>query len=53
MGEQFWAIISHLTLGKDAYDLMTGAWVPRKGTSSTLFLTADTRPLILRAVCRQ
>jgi len=36
--------------GKDAYDLMTGAWVPRKGPSSALFLIADTRPLILRAV---
>lgn len=35
---------------QDAYDLMTGAWVPRKGPSSTLFLIADTRPLILRAV---
>jgi len=35
---------------QDAYDLMTGAWVPRKGPSSALFLIADTRPLILRAV---
>src|SRR5260221_6115365 len=29
---------------------MTGAWVPRKGPSSALFLITDTRPLILRAV---
>jgi hypothetical protein len=35
---------------QDAYDLMTGAWVPRKGPSSALFLIADTRPLVLRAV---
>jgi len=35
---------------QDAYDLMTGAWIPRKGPSSALFLIADTRPLVLRAV---
>jgi len=35
---------------QDAYDLMTGAWVPRKGPSSAVFLITDTRPLILRAV---
>ncbi|KAI0308011.1 SacI homology domain-containing protein [Multifurca ochricompacta] len=35
---------------QDAYDLMTGAWIPRKGPSSALFLIAETRPLILRAV---
>jgi len=29
---------------------MTGAWVPRKGPSSAVFLITDTRPLILRAV---
>jgi hypothetical protein len=46
-------MISHLTFGKDAYDLMTGAWVPRKGPASALFVIADTRPLILRAVCCQ
>lgn len=43
-------IIYPFISGKDAYDLMTGAWVPRKGPSSSLFLIADTRPLILRAV---
>ncbi|KAI9511793.1 SacI homology domain-containing protein [Russula earlei] len=35
---------------QDAYDLMTGAWIPRKGPSSALFLITDTRPLVLRAV---
>jgi len=35
---------------QDAYDLMTGAWIPRKGPSSSLFLITDTRPLVLRAV---
>jgi NADH:ubiquinone oxidoreductase subunit 4 (subunit M) len=29
---------------------MTGAWIPGKGPSSALFLIADTRPLVLRAV---
>jgi hypothetical protein len=29
---------------------MTGAWIPRKGPSSALFLIADTRPLVLRGV---
>jgi phosphatidylinositol 4-phosphatase len=29
---------------------MTGAWIPRKGPSSALFLITDTRPLVLRAV---
>jgi len=35
---------------QDAYDLMTGAWIPRRGPSSALFLITDTRPLVLRAV---
>ncbi|KAI0273215.1 hypothetical protein BGY98DRAFT_121036 [Russula aff. rugulosa BPL654] len=34
---------------QDAYDLMTGAWIPRKGLSA-LFLITDTRPFDLRAV---
>lgn len=42
--------LTYLSLVKDAYDLMTGAWIPRKGPSSALFLIADTRPLVLRAV---
>jgi hypothetical protein len=46
-------MLSYLTFEKDAYDLITGAWVPRKGPSSALFLIADTRPLVLRAVCYQ
>ncbi len=29
---------------------MTGAWIPRKGPSSALFLITDKRPLVLRAV---
>ncbi|KAI0274857.1 SacI homology domain-containing protein [Gloeopeniophorella convolvens] len=35
---------------QDAYDLMTGSWIPRKGPSSALFLITDPRPLVLRAV---
>ncbi|KAI0281599.1 SacI homology domain-containing protein [Russula aff. rugulosa BPL654] len=35
---------------QDAYDLMTGVWIPRKGPSSALFMITDTRPLVLRAV---
>ncbi|EPQ61008.1 hypothetical protein GLOTRDRAFT_53684 [Gloeophyllum trabeum ATCC 11539] len=35
---------------QDAYDLMTGVWVPRRGPSSALFLIIDSRPLIIRSV---
>ncbi|EIM83491.1 uncharacterized protein STEHIDRAFT_149001 [Stereum hirsutum FP-91666 SS1] len=34
---------------QDAYDIITGTWVPRKGPSSALFLIHDKRPLIIRA----
>ncbi|KAI0044382.1 hypothetical protein FA95DRAFT_1545168 [Auriscalpium vulgare] len=35
---------------QDAYDLITGTWIPRKGPSSATFLVNDNRPLIIRAV---
>lgn len=35
---------------QDAYDLFTGAWVPRRGPTASLFLVTDSRPLITRAV---
>ncbi|TFY69019.1 hypothetical protein EVG20_g3317 [Dentipellis fragilis] len=35
---------------QDAFDLVTGVWVPRKGPTSALFLITDSRPLIIRAV---
>ena len=35
---------------QDAFDLITGTWVPRKGPSSALFLITDNRPLIIRSV---
>lgn len=44
--ERFYLLIPF----EDAYDLMTGVWIPRKGPSSALFMITDTRPLVLRAV---
>lgn len=35
---------------QDGFDLVTGAWVPRKSPSASLFLIADSRPLITRSV---
>ncbi|KAF8898432.1 SacI homology domain-containing protein [Infundibulicybe gibba] len=35
---------------QDAFDLMTGNWVPRKNPSSALFLVTDPRPLITRSM---
>lgn len=35
---------------KDAFDLMTGAWFPRRGWNPAT-LVIDSRPLIIRAVC--
>ncbi|KAF6766085.1 inositol/phosphatidylinositol phosphatase [Ephemerocybe angulata] len=35
---------------QDAFDLVTGAWIPRKNPATALFLVADTRPLIIRAM---
>ena len=48
------SLVSYLlTSGfKDAYDLITGSWIPRKGPSSTLFLITDIRPLVIRSVRR-
>ncbi|KAG6883357.1 hypothetical protein C0992_008940, partial [Termitomyces sp. T32_za158] len=34
----------------DAFDLMTGTWIPRKNPQSAMFLVTDTRPLITRSV---
>ncbi|KAF9481724.1 inositol/phosphatidylinositol phosphatase [Pholiota conissans] len=35
---------------QDGFDLVTGAWVPRKNPSASLFLIADARPLITRSM---
>ena len=35
---------------QDAFDLVTGTWVPGKSPSASLFLVADRRPLIIRSV---
>jgi phosphatidylinositol 4-phosphatase len=35
---------------QDAFDLVTGAWVPRKSPSANMFLVADRRPLLVRSV---
>ena len=35
---------------QDAYDLMTGSWVPRRGWNPATLVT-DRRPLFIRAVC--
>ncbi|KAI0322321.1 SacI homology domain-containing protein [Amylostereum chailletii] len=35
---------------QDAYDLITGTWMPRRNPSSALFLVTDSRPLVIRAV---
>jgi hypothetical protein len=35
---------------QDSFDLVTGAWIPRKNPSASIFLVTDTRPLIIRAV---
>ncbi|KIK71360.1 hypothetical protein GYMLUDRAFT_148807 [Collybiopsis luxurians FD-317 M1] len=34
---------------QDAFDLFTGAWVPRHNAASMNFLVADSRPLVLRS----
>ncbi|RDB28469.1 Uncharacterized protein C19F5.03 [Hypsizygus marmoreus] len=35
---------------QDAFDLVTGAWIPRKSPAASLFLITDVRPLITRSV---
>lgn len=35
---------------QDAFDLITGAWIPRKNPSANMFLVADNRPLLIRAM---
>ncbi|KJA26115.1 hypothetical protein HYPSUDRAFT_36978 [Hypholoma sublateritium FD-334 SS-4] len=35
---------------QDGFDLVTGAWIPRKSPSASLFLVADARPLITRSM---
>ncbi|KAJ3973453.1 SacI homology domain-containing protein [Lentinula raphanica] len=34
---------------QDAYDLFTGAWIPRRNPSSMNFLVTDPRPLVIRS----
>lgn len=36
---------------QDAFDLITGAWIPRKNPAASMFMVADSRPLIIRSVC--
>ena len=35
---------------QDGFDLMTGVWTPRRGTSSAMALIVDRRPLFVRSV---
>ncbi|KAF9458360.1 inositol/phosphatidylinositol phosphatase [Collybia nuda] len=35
---------------QDAFDLVTGVWIPRKNPAASMFLLADTRPLITRSM---
>jgi len=35
---------------QDAFDLVTGAWIPRRGSSIALFLLTDNRPLLIRSM---
>ncbi|KAJ2927190.1 hypothetical protein H1R20_g9915, partial [Candolleomyces eurysporus] len=35
---------------QDAFDLITGAWIPRKNPAASMFLVADARPVIIRSV---
>ncbi|KAG5648227.1 hypothetical protein DXG03_006184 [Asterophora parasitica] len=35
---------------QDAFDLVTGNWIPRKNPAAALFLVTDARPLITRSV---
>lgn len=35
---------------QDAFDLVTGAWVPRKSPAANMFLVADHRPLLIRSM---
>ncbi|KAF8807270.1 inositol/phosphatidylinositol phosphatase [Phlegmacium glaucopus] len=35
---------------QDGFDLVTGAWVPRRNPSASLFLITDARPLITRSM---
>lgn len=35
---------------QDAFDLMTGAWTPRRGKSTAMALLVDRRPLIIRSM---
>ncbi|KAG5654036.1 hypothetical protein H0H81_008052 [Sphagnurus paluster] len=35
---------------QDAFDLMTGNWIPRKNPTAASFLVTDSRPLIIRSV---
>jgi len=35
---------------QDAFDLITGTWIPRKNPSTALFLVTDSRPLLIRSM---
>jgi len=35
---------------QDAYDLVSGNWVPKKNPAASMFLVSDARPIITRAV---
>ncbi|KAG6817615.1 hypothetical protein H0H87_006243 [Tephrocybe sp. NHM501043] len=35
---------------QDAFDLVTGTWIPRKNPAAAMFLVTDARPLITRSV---
>lgn len=37
---------------QDGFDLVTGAWSPRRNPITTVSLLADTRPLVIRSVSR-
>ena len=37
---------------QDGFDLVTGAWTPRKNPITSISLLADTRPLTIRSVSR-
>lgn len=37
---------------QDGFDLVTGAWTPRKNPITAISLLADTRPLVIRSVSR-
>ncbi|KII93715.1 hypothetical protein PLICRDRAFT_88051 [Plicaturopsis crispa FD-325 SS-3] len=35
---------------QDAFDLVTGVWIPRKNPATALFLVTDSRPLLIRSM---